>query len=214
MNHQSIPSASDQAAGMTRRALAKLRTRQRLLGAARRLFTTRGYEAATIRDIAAEAELSTGAVFASFSDKADLFNEVIIADCEALFQEMAGVEDKGPMADVLLNLLGLGYDLRQEHLPLTQAALGFSWIRDVEHETRYRRVSRVILGRLAAVLRKGVERGELSTELDVPLVSEMLLDSYLANFRKAIFDGWDASRLRERLRSQITVLLAGYQAAA
>ena len=34
----------------------------------------------TIRDIAAAADLSTGAVFASFTDKADLFNEVIVAD--------------------------------------------------------------------------------------------------------------------------------------
>lgn len=214
MNHQSIPPAADPAAGMTRRALAKLRTRQRLLGAARRLFTSRGYDAATIRDIAAEADLSTGAVFASFSDKADLFNEVIIADCEVLIHEMGAVPDDGPPAEVLLRLLGLGYALHREHLPLTKAALAFSWSRDGEQEKRYRRVARMILGRLAGVLQRAVERGELSGALDVPLVSEMLLDAYLANFRKAIFDGWDADKLRDRLQSQITVLLAGYQAAA
>ena len=62
---------------MTRRALAKQRTRRQLLDAAKRLFNERGYEAATVREIAAAAGLSTGAVFASFADKADLFGEVI-----------------------------------------------------------------------------------------------------------------------------------------
>jgi AcrR family transcriptional regulator len=214
MNHQTIPPQTDKATGMTRRALAKMRTRQRLLGAARRLFITRGYDAATIRDIAAEADLSTGAVFASFSDKADLFNEVIIADCEALIREMAGVAEAGPVAEVLLNILSLGYEVHREQLPLTQAALGFSWVRAADHETRYRRVSRLLINRLTEVLDQAIARGELAAGLDTPLISEMLFDTYLGNFRKAIFDGWDNTKLRERLQSQITVLLAGYQAAA
>jgi AcrR family transcriptional regulator len=214
MKHEPLQSFHEQAPGMTRRAMAKQRTRQRLLGAARRLFTTRGYEAATIRDIASEADLSTGAVFASFSDKADLFNEVIIADCEALFQQMAASEDADTAAKTLLNLLTIGYDQHHEQLPLMQAALGFSWIRNTEHEARYRKVLRLVLDRLGEVLRKGVDRGELSPELDVQLTSEMLLDSYLANFRKAIFDDWDVAPLRARLESQIAVLLAGYRAAA
>lgn len=214
MNHQSINPLPDQAAGMTRRTLAKMHTRQRLLGAARRLFTSRGYDAATIRDIASEADLSTGAVFASFSDKAELFNEVIIADCESLFQAMSDVAEGASVAETLLALLGLGYSLHQDQLPLTQAALGFSWVRDQKHEARYRRVSKLVLNRLAEVLTGGVERGELSAELDVPLTCEMLLDSYLCNYRKAIFDGWDTATLRARLEDQIGVLLAGYRAAA
>lgn len=214
MKHQPILAFPDQTTGMTRRAMAKQRTRQRLLNAARRLFTTRGYDAATIRDIAAEADLSTGAVFASFTDKADLFNAVIIADSEALFERMAAVEDAGSAAETLLTLLSLGYDLHHEQLPLMRAALGFSWVRGSEHETRYRRVLRPVLNRLGEVLQSGIERGELSADLDVALTSEMLLDSYLANYRKAIFEDWDVKMLRARLETQIGVLLAGYRAAA
>ncbi len=214
MNHQPILSFPEHAPTMTRRAIAKQLTRQRLLCAARRLFASRGYEAATIRDIASEADLTTGAVFASFSDKAELFNEVIIADCEALFQQMAAVEDAGSAAETLLRLLSLGYDQHHAQLRLIQAALGFSWVRDTEYEARYQRVARLVRERLAEVLRLGVKRGELSRELDVPLTSEMLLDSYMANFRKAIFDDWDVDTLRGRLRSQIAILLAGYRQAA
>ena len=57
----------------TRRSLAKQRTRSRLIAAAKALVAQRGYEAATLRDVAAMAQMSTGAVFANFADKADLF---------------------------------------------------------------------------------------------------------------------------------------------
>jgi AcrR family transcriptional regulator len=214
MKHQKILSFPEPAPGMTRRAMAKQHTRQRLLGAARRLFTSRGYDAATIRDIASEADLSTGAVFASFSDKAHLFNEVIVADCDALLQSMAAIEDADTAGETLFRMLSLGYDLHHGQLQLVQAALGFSWIRNTEHEARFQSVARRVNERLSEVLRRGVERGELSPELNVPLTTEMLLDIYRANFRKAIYDGWDVETLRARLKSQIAVLLAGYRAAA
>src|SRR6185312_9150678 len=60
----------------TQRALAKQRTREKILASAKALFAERGYEAATIRDIAKAAGMSTGAVFASFTDKSDLFTEI------------------------------------------------------------------------------------------------------------------------------------------
>jgi AcrR family transcriptional regulator len=59
-----------------RRQQAKARTRAKVIDAARRLFVAKGYAAATIRDIAREAGMSTGAVFANFTDKADLWRAV------------------------------------------------------------------------------------------------------------------------------------------
>lgn len=61
----------------SKRALAKARTRARVLEAARRLFAERGYDRASIRDIAREAGLSTGAIFAGFRDKADLYAQAM-----------------------------------------------------------------------------------------------------------------------------------------
>ena len=55
------------------RQKAKALTRQKVLDAAERLFSKVGYKAATIRDIAADAGMSTGAVFNSFDDKDALY---------------------------------------------------------------------------------------------------------------------------------------------
>ena len=72
---------------MNRRQAAKIRTRQKVLDAARALFAERGYDAATIRDIAKGAGMSTGAVFANFQDKAELFECVFAEEMAGLLQD-------------------------------------------------------------------------------------------------------------------------------
>ena len=48
-------------------------TREQILEAAARTFPLRGYNAASVDEIAAEAGLSTGAVYSNFESKAELF---------------------------------------------------------------------------------------------------------------------------------------------
>lgn len=48
-------------------------TREQILEAAARTFPLRGYHAASVDEIAAEAGLSTGAVYSNFESKAELF---------------------------------------------------------------------------------------------------------------------------------------------
>lgn len=57
----------------SKRAIAKANTRERLLAVAYGLFTHNAYEAVTLRWIAAETGMSTGAVFSSFADKAEVY---------------------------------------------------------------------------------------------------------------------------------------------
>lgn len=65
--------AAEPPARLNRRQAAKRRTRQRVLAAATDLFNDVGYAKATIRAIAKRAGMSTGAVFANFIDKDDLY---------------------------------------------------------------------------------------------------------------------------------------------
>jgi AcrR family transcriptional regulator len=200
---------------MTRRALAKQRTRRRLLDAAKRLFNERGYDAATIREIAAAAGLSTGAVFASFADKADLFGEVILDDCDALADHLKAAADEGASTEASLQrLLSLAYAFHRNHPPLVQAAIGQSWVAEPKVARRVKGGSWRAKALVEEVLRRGVERGELSRDLDIPLTGEMIWESFVANYRNAIFESWDDQALEARLAGQIKILLAGWRAAA
>jgi AcrR family transcriptional regulator len=179
------------------------------------MFADRGYEAATVRDIAAAADLSTGAVFASFADKADLFSEVIVAEYEFLYASMAAATDEtAPARETLLNLLSLAYEVYLTQIRLVQAALGFCWTRNLLSEKRHIEARDLVRGHLASVLQRGVDSGELSASLNVKLTSEMLWETHLSNYRGVIFEGWGRDALRARMASQLDVLISERKLAA
>ena len=212
MNHIPTHNLLAEARPLTRRAMAKLRTRQVVLDAAKRLFTERGYEAATVRDIATAAGMSTGAVFANFTDKADLFNEVTVADFEALAARMRqAAEGQDAVDAALLAVLSVGYDFNLAQLPLLQATISVSWSHGAAAESRVRDGVNEVVAILESVLRRGVEAGQLDKGMDVALVADLIWQSYTANFRFAVFDGWNLAQLRERLARQVAVILAGFR---
>ncbi len=194
----------------TRRALAKAQTRQKVLAAARRLFSEQGYEGATIRDIAAAAGMSTGAVFANFTDKSDLFREIMVDDMKSLLGAMRDSADRGRgVEDALLKVFVAGYTFYKTRLQLARAAFSVSWDRDGGPLLRNLTSATALHELFAEQLNAAVERGELSQEADVKLRSQMLFDTYLSNFPQAIFEGWSLDALQARARDQIRILLAG-----
>jgi AcrR family transcriptional regulator len=193
----------------TRRALAKQQTRAKVLAAARRLFSEEGYEGATIRDIAAAAGMSTGAVFANFSDKSDLFREIMITDMAALADAMSAAGAKGGNAeDALIRIFMAGYGFYQTQLPLARAAFSVGWSPQDGPALRSAPPVQSLHGLMQDALKRGVERGELA-DADLELRANMLFETYLSNYPLAIFEGWTIEALEARSRDQIRILLAG-----
>jgi AcrR family transcriptional regulator len=213
MNHipmRVIASPAVRPAKPTRRALAKQRTREKVLAAARQLFTERGYEGATIRDIAKAAGMSTGAVFASFADKSELFDEILAKDYALLGEAMQDAAQSGAtVTEALSNLFGVAYRFHMSQLPLLQAGIAASWTRSEAGEQRNREALRPLMTLISDTLTAGVERGELSAKADLRLVSGIIWDVYLAGYRHAVFDSWSADDLTSRLSDQINLILAG-----
>ena len=194
----------------TRRALAKQQTRAKVLAAARELFSTQGYEGATIRDIAAAAGMSTGAVFANFADKSELFREIMASDIEAVLTAMTEAATRGrTVDDALLKAFSAGYAFYRGQMPLVRAALGLSWSCEDGQALRALPAMQDTIDLFAQQLALGVERGELSQECEIKLRSQMLFDNYLANYPQAVFGGWSLEALQARSRDQIRVILAG-----
>jgi len=209
------PSPSDsqseaEAPRLNRRQAAKVRTRQKVLDAARQLFAERGYEPATIRDIAKGAGMSTGAVFANFQDKAELFEAVLTGDLVKLAETMkAAAAAEGSVRTRLLSALGAGYHGSLEHLPLVQAVIARSWFQPVAAEMRTRAAIKPILSIVTDTVQAGVREGELRQDADVRLLGEMIYGCFLANYRHAAYDGWTMEQLTERMGKQVDVILAG-----
>lgn len=213
MSVQSYPVPSE-TPRPNRRAESKARTRQKVLEAAKRLFMQRGYEGATMRDMAAEAGLSTGALFANFTDKADLFNEVMLADFELQRERMRQVlkEGNGKVEDRICDLFAAGYEFHLSQLPLLQAGLSVSWSQGLNGELGERPAWREVIGFLGEILEDGVKRKELRKDFDRELMAEILWDCYQANYRWAVFGEWSLEQLKERLSQQVKLILRGVRA--
>ena len=208
-----IESATDSPVKLTRRALAKQRTRERVLSAARRLFSERGYEGATIRDIAQAAGMSTGAVFASFSDKSELFDEILTADYEVIYAQMVqAARTAGTVDEALLGLFSVAYSFHLDQLPLLRASIAVSWTRTEAAEQRARADLKHIFRLIGEVTQRGIDQGQLKSDIDAKLLAEMTWDVYVANCRRAVFDGWAVDALLARLSDQLKVILAGARA--
>jgi AcrR family transcriptional regulator len=202
--------AETEAPRLNRRQAAKVRTRQKVLDAARQLFAERGYEPATIRDIAKGAGMSTGAVFANFQDKAELFEAVLSTDMVKLAETMkAAAATEGSTRARLLSALGAGYHDSLEQLPLVQAVIARSWFQPVASEMRTRDAIKPILSVVTEALQAGVREGELRQDIDVRLLGELIYDAFLSNYRRAAYDGWTTAQLTERVGKQADVILAG-----
>jgi AcrR family transcriptional regulator len=208
---QSAPAVAEAEAQprLNRRQAAKVRTRQKVLDAARTLFAERGYDAATIRDIAKGAGMSTGAVFANFQDKAELFEAVFSEEMEGLLADIrTAAAAEGRVLDRLSNGLTAGYHRSLDHLPLMQAMVARSWFQPEDADLRSRAFVRPLIEAVAELLQAGVREGELRQDVDLPLLARLIWDVFISNFRFAAYDNWGIEELTPHIRKQLELILS------
>lgn len=100
---------------LNRRQAAKMRTADKVLEAARHHFSTVGWEKGTIRAIAKQAGMSTGAVFANYESKAVLYRAAMGHDpitpeqgARAIIELRAALgEGSTAYADAILRIMGV-----------------------------------------------------------------------------------------------------------
>lgn len=200
---------------LNRRQEAKARTRAKVMKAARELFGELGYDGATIRDIAKRAGMSTGAVFANFTDKTDLFEAIYTEDAEAMMDVMrdaAGTDASKGVAARLSALFSAGYRQSFNNLPMVRAVVVRSWLQGDDAEGRMRVQDRGLANLIAEVLRDGVKAGDLKADLDARLAAEMMQSAYTRNYRHALFDNGSLDQLSARMDTQVGMVLNGLKA--
>ena len=77
-------------------------TRERLLSAAADVFARRGYDGTRVADIAAAADVSSGALYAHFGSKAELLVAALRAHGPRLLAEVLAADPGRPITDLLL----------------------------------------------------------------------------------------------------------------
>jgi AcrR family transcriptional regulator len=189
------------------RALAKQRTREKIVIAATALFAERGYEGATIRDIARAAGMSTGAVFASFTDKSDLFTEIAETDqaevCAAMRAAAEGLSGRA----AILAMLDAAVELRLESLALFRAIMSALWTPGLAERIRRRLDRRAAVALIQAALRQDV--CPESSGCGSALVADMIWDAAMSTLRHAALDDLTPELVKARIHEQTKTILSG-----
>ncbi len=206
--------AAEAGAALNRRQAAKIRTRGKVLSSARDLFAERGYDPATIRDIAKGAGMSTGAVFANFQDKAELFEAVLAEDLDRVAGEMkTAAQTDGPARKRLSAALAAGYRATLDHLPLVQAVVSRGWFHPADAERRAREAVKPLTALMGDILSGAASRGEIARDADLDLIGGMIWTAFVSGFRRAAYDGQDLKALTSTLERQIDLIFAGARSA-
>lgn len=205
-----VDAASTPARPLNRRQVAKQRTRGKVIDAARSLFAQRGYDAATIRDIAREAGMSTGAVFANFQDKSELFDTVLAEDLARLDEALTrGIKTGSDLKSRLLGGFVAGYEATLDQLPLVQAVVARAWHQPLDEAKKGRDLIAPVIEGLESLVSDAIKAGELKPGTDAALVTELVWVAYLSNYRRAAYDSWTINTLKSHLDKQIDLILSG-----
>lgn len=201
---ESVPApVPDPAEG--RRAKRRRELHQRVLDTAAELFSRDGYDATTVERIAAEADIVPATFFNHFPSKEDVLREVgqevfvrfhrLVE--EQLAREVTTVERLRGFAARSGELVHRAPDMTRRVLMavLRSSRPGESGAELAALEADF-----------AALLRRGCEAGDLPADLDVPLVSEILVSAIIGAMSHWINDS--SYPLQRRLGEILSLLAA------
>lgn len=171
---------------MGRRERERDRRREEITAAAQRVFAAKGYAAATMEDIASEAELSKGTLYLYFENKEALFITLAGLVAEGVIASFEAIRATGlPTAlDSIREMLSSWARIAEENPEKFRVLV--TWIAsnheaDVENGPFCRHRDRVerIIGLLVETLRGGIADGSIRDDLDPVLTAAELWGAML-----------------------------------
>ena len=179
--------------------------RAEILDAAERCFARAGFHRASMQDICGEAEMSPGNLYRYFPSK----DALIAGICErnrAEAVESFSLVDSAP--DFFEGLAGLA---RHHLVDRTDAEVGLC--AEIMAESRrhpeicklYQGIETDIKARLAAMLRRAAERGEIRADLDIDAATTVLMGM---SWRRSVDPGFEAEKVLPLILTMIRCLLS------
>lgn len=172
---------------MSRKDRERERHRQEIVRAAERIFAQKGYQAATIEEIAREAEFAVGTLYNLFKGKDELYSRVIesfVRQFMTDFELKVASEDDPEKAIAALIALRLTHF--DEHREFIRIALDLSPCgrmdpaRAMPEEVRG--LHERYVGAVTSIYRRGIERGtfDVSDPLYYTLSMEGIINAFIS----------------------------------
>ena len=203
---------SNAAPAPSKRSVGKARTREKILRSAKAMFMSQGFEGANLRAIAAEAGLSTGALFANFENKADLFNALVVDEYARLAEAFAKTSQSGEDAlNDLTTLMSTAYAFFCPQLRFAQALFSTDWTCQTSAYRERETALAPALAKIASTLERGKTMGQIRQELDTARTSRNLAALLAASLQTAIQMDQDQATTEAAMAETLKTLAKGWQ---
>jgi AcrR family transcriptional regulator len=194
------------------RAQTKAANRQKIITSARLLFGQNGYEGATLRDIAKAAGLSTGAVFANFADKREIFDLIIKTERERILRVLEEAYDETmPLPKRISGQFLAGYNAGKGNIGMFMSAVALQWntAKSFAKDISPPFVTNVQL-RITYCLTRAIALGEIEGNAPIALAADMFEDLCTANLRRIYFQEIDEADFVARIEAQAELICKAF----
>ncbi|ATZ27142.1 TetR/AcrR family transcriptional regulator [Streptomyces lavendulae] len=187
-------------------------TRQKLYEAAVTLIAEQGFSATTVDEIAERAGVAKGTVYYNFASKTELFEELLRHGVGLLTASLRTAAQEteargGTRIEALDAMIRAGLVFIDRYPAFTQLYVAELWRTNRAWQSTLMVVRQEAVAVVETVLREGVERGELSTEIDVPLTAAALVGMVLV--AALDWQAFQSERSLDDVHSALSLLLRG-----
>lgn len=196
-------------ATISKRELNKQEKRERILKAAREAFRRNGYEATTLREVAAAAHIGSGTLFLYAPTKEALLIAVFEEELGPVFDSAFATL---PPADLKARLLHVFALVTEHHALHRELALPF--LREMlliryPERAQLRAFVESWQGRITDLVRAARERGEVADRFDPESLASHIIDLFLAGLRRWMNDSVTRGEYTRALDEGLELLLTG-----
>ncbi|MET9570987.1 TetR/AcrR family transcriptional regulator [Streptomyces virginiae] len=187
-------------------------TRQKLYEAAVTLIAEKGFSATTVDEIAERAGVAKGTVYYNFASKNELFEELLRHGVGLLTASLRTAAEEteargGSRVEALDAMIRAGLVFIDRYPAFTQLYVAELWRTNRTWQSTLMVVRQEAVAVVEKVLREGVERGELSSEIDVPLTAAAMVGMVLV--AALDWQSFQRERSLDDVHSALSLLLRG-----
>lgn len=188
----------------------------RIVGAARALFHSQGYEQTTTQQIAKAAGIASGTLFLYVKSKEDLLVLVFNNEMQALVTSVDLQRiTKQPVIDQVMHVFQTFMNYHAEDIEIARALIReLTFLKNPERRAEVDETYRVIQGKLNEVLTAAVQRGELKKRADVRLLGIAAFSFYYQQLQLWLSGVVSRTQFERRLYELLALLITPHLKAA
>lgn len=160
-----------------RKEREKERRRLDIIEAAENVFFSKGYEKATMDDVAKEAELGKGTLYLYFNSKEEIYNEIISRGMTILYNLFSEAGNDNGDGLCKTRKIGEAYIQFFKQYPNYYNAVLFDYGKEIDPDNvpeKLMELKTKIMGLFISIIQEGIDDGSIRSDLD-PAKTAVLL---------------------------------------